>query len=151
VVEDGREYWYLYAYLRVPNDWSAVQDPEHWERREAKLPPGFKAVSSVAWNAWRRCYIGLFERAGEVLYAEADRPEGPWGALVSVARHDHYTFYNVAHHRFFDQEGGRIIYFEGTYTSAFSDAPTPTPRYDYNQVMYRLDLGDSRLAAAQRR
>jgi len=53
--------------------------------------------------------------------------------------------YNVAHHPFFDQEKGRLIYFEGTYTREFSDAPAATPRYNYNQLMYRLDLSDPRL------
>lgn len=46
----------------------------------------------------------------------------------------------------FDQEGGRIIDFEGTYTATFSGNKDPTPRYDYNQVMYQLDLTDKRLA-----
>ena len=45
----------------------------------------------------------------------------------------------------FDQENGRIVYFEGTYTSTFSGAKDVTPRYDYNQVMYQLDLADPRL------
>ena len=36
--------------------------------------------------------------------------------------------------------GGRIIFFEGTYTTTFSGNPDPTPRYDYNQVMYQLDF-----------
>jgi len=49
------------------------------------------------------------------------------------------------HHSYFDAEGGRIIYFEGTYTHTFSGNPVPTPRYDYNQIMYRLDLADERL------
>ena len=49
------------------------------------------------------------------------------------------------HHSFFDQEHGRIIYFEGTYTHAFSGNPETTARYDYNQIMYRLDLSDERL------
>ena len=38
-----------------------------------------------------------------------------------------------------------MIYFEGTYTREFSDAPVATPRYNYNQLMYRLDLADPRL------
>ena len=38
------------------------------------------------------------------------------------------------------------MYFEGTYAETFSGAPSKTPRYDYNQVMYRLDLSDPRLA-----
>ena len=48
-------------------------------------------------------------------------------------------------HAFFDQEGGRYVYFEGTYTNMFSGNPCQTPRYEYNQIMYRLDLADERL------
>jgi hypothetical protein len=33
-----------------------------------------------------------------------------------------------------------LIYFEGTYANTFSGNSTPTPLYDYNQIMYRLDL-----------
>ena len=40
---------------------------------------------------------------------------------------------------------GRLIYLEGTYTHTFSGNPEQTPRYDYNQVMYRLDLAEERL------
>ena len=54
-------------------------------------------------------------------------------------------FYNPKQHPFYDQEGGRIIYFEGTYTNSFSGNPVQTPRYEYNQIMYRLDLSDPRL------
>jgi hypothetical protein len=38
-----------------------------------------------------------------------------------------------------------VIYFEGTYTEIFSGNPVITPRYDYNQLMYRLSLDDSRV------
>jgi hypothetical protein len=48
-----------------------------------------------------------------------------------------------------DEEGGRVIFFEGTYTHSFSGNEHQTPRYDYNQVTYRLDLGDERLRPAQ--
>jgi hypothetical protein len=48
----------------------------------------------------------------------------------------------VGQHPLFDQEGGSLIYFEGTYTHSFTDNPIPTPRYDYNQIMYRLNLKD---------
>jgi hypothetical protein len=65
---------------------------------------------------------------------------------VKVATHDRgasgdYAFYNPTSHKFFDQDGGRIIYFEGTYTNTFSGNSEQTPLYDYNQIMYRLDLG----------
>src|SRR5262249_10991329 len=39
--------------------------------------------------------------------------------------------------------------FEGTYSHTFSGNQNPTPRYDYNQLMYRLDLADPRLALPQ--
>jgi hypothetical protein len=41
-----------------------------------------------------------------------------------------------------------VIYFEGTYTAAFSNAKEQTPRYDYKQIVYRLSLDDLRLASA---
>jgi len=47
------------------------------------------------------------------------------------------------------EESGRYIYFEGTYSSTFEGKVEPTPRYDYNQMMYRMDLADERLAAAR--
>ena len=82
---------------------------------------------------------------GEVWYAEADEPQGPWARAVKVVSHDDYSFYNPAHHAFLDSENGRYIYFEGTYTHTFSGNKDPTPRYDYNQIMYRLDLDAARL------
>jgi hypothetical protein len=110
--------------------------------------------SSVEWNAYRRKWVMIFIEAGgsssflgEGWYAESDRPEGPWAWARKVLTHDRYSFYNPRHHPFLDQDGGRIIYFEGTYTQTFSGNPSePTPRYDYNQVMYRLDLSDPRLS-----
>jgi hypothetical protein len=83
---------------------------------------------------------------GEIWFAEGDTPIGPWVYARRVVAHDHYNFYNPTQHSFFDQEGGRLIYFEGTYTASFSGAKEKTPRYDYNQIMYRLPLDDSRLA-----
>jgi len=82
---------------------------------------------------------------GEVWFSEAPSPEGPWDNAVKIASHDRgtngdYTFYNPTSHPFFDQEGGRFIYFQGTYANTFSGNPNQTPLYDYNQMMYRLDL-----------
>jgi len=42
-----------------------------------------------------------------------------------------------------------MIYFEGTYASTFSGNEFPTPRYDYNQIMYRLDLSSPQLKTMQ--
>ncbi|MHB8952189.1 MAG: hypothetical protein ACYC4U_04360 [Pirellulaceae bacterium] len=110
---------------------------------------------TVAWNAYRQRWImiageqGGTSMLGEVWYAEAPTLTGPWRRAKKIVTHDQYSFYNPVHHAFFDQAGGRRIYFEGTYTTSFSGNPTATPRYDYNQVMYRLDLDDPQLKNVQ--
>lgn len=109
---------------------------------------------SVYWNDYLKSYvlIGLeiygASMLGEVWFARAAAPTGPWRKAVKVVTHDKYSFYNPTQHPFFDQEGGRLIYFEGTYANTFSGNTYATPRYDYNQVMYRLDLADPRLKPA---
>ncbi len=109
----------------------------------------------VHWNAYRHKWVAIFTRLhgkdselGEIYYAEADAPSGPFRKAVKIFTHVKYTFYNPVHHEFLDRDGGRTIYIEGTYTAEFSGNPTPTPRYNYNQVLYRLDLSDPRLAFA---
>jgi hypothetical protein len=108
---------------------------------------------SVYWNPYRQRWVmitvesyGSTSRLGELWYAEADTPLGPWVYARKIVTHDKYSFYNPKQHPMFDKDGGRIIFFEGTYTTTFSGNPDPTPRYDYNQVMYQLDLSDQRLA-----
>ena len=107
---------------------------------------------SVYWNEFRRRWVmvaveqGGTSPLGEIWYAEADSPLGPWAYAVKVVTHDRYSFYNPKQHPFFDQRGGRTIYFEGTYTHAFSGNTEQTPRYDYNQIMYRLELDDPRVS-----
>lgn len=107
---------------------------------------------SVCWNDYRRKWVmiggqfGGTSLLGEIWYAEADTPVGPWVYAQKVVTHDNYSFYNPTQHPFFDQEGGKRIYFEGTYTNSFTNNPEQTPRYDYNQMMYRLSLNNPRLA-----
>jgi hypothetical protein len=109
------------------------------------------SLGSINWNDYRKKWIliavesGGTSNLGEVWYSEASSPTGPWRTAKKIMTHEKYSFYNPVHHPFFDQEGGRLIYFEGTYASTFSGNPNQTPRYDYNQIMYRLDLGDPRL------
>jgi hypothetical protein len=142
-------YWYLYPSLRVPDNWAAIQDPQRWQKREVQLPPNAKRTSCVVWNEYRRRWILLSEDTGDVYYAEAQHPEGPYSQAVRIIHHDNYNFYNVATHAFFNQDNGRLIYLEGTYTDAFSAAKEKTPRYNYNQILYRLRLDDPRLLPAQ--
>jgi len=158
---DGRAVW----------AWKADTDPVNQEQERqliaaGKLKPdearfqlrdadGGKPVKlhagTFCWNAYRKKWILIGVQAGgtsflgEVWFAEADEPTGPWTWARKIVTHDRYSFYNPAQHPFFDEDGGRRVYFEGTYAETFSGAPAPTPWYDYNQVMYRLDLSDPRL------
>ena len=113
-------------------------------------------AGSVHWNKHRERWImiavqqeGGDSYLGEVWYAEAKQIDGPWRKAVKIATHPKYSFYNPSHHAFFDQQDGRLIYFQGTYAETFSGNPVATPRYDYNQILYRLDLDDERLKAAR--
>ena len=111
---------------------------------------------SVYWNEYRRRFVmiatetGGTSHLGEVWYAEADALTGPWRGATKIVSHDDYSFYNPKQHPMFDADGGRTIYFEGTYVSTFSGNANPTPRYDYNQIMYKLDLSDPRLGLVDR-
>lgn len=112
---------------------------------------------SIAFNKFRGRWVTVFMEKfgkpsvfGELWYAEADSPLGPWGPAVKVLSHDNYTFYNPRLHPEFTDEDSPVLLFEGTYTAQFADRPQPTPRYDYNQVLYRLDLDDAGLKGAQR-
>lgn len=108
-------------------------------------------AGSVAFNAYRKRYVMIAEEnggtsfLGEIWYAEADAPAGPWVYARKVVSHAKYSFYNPRHHPMFDQEGGRRIFLEGTYATFLSGVEQPTPLYDYNQIMYSLELDDSRL------
>ena len=163
--------------MRVPASLNAALDPTRyeglvcrdgpctWQRGEAPLytPEVIDADSderidlhagSVRWNPHRERWVMIANRRnapesrlGEVYYAEAPRLEGPWRRAVKIATHTGYSFYNPVHHDFFDQDGGRVVFFEGTYSNTFSRTVTPVPRYDYNQLMYRLNLDDPRIVA----
>lgn len=106
---------------------------------------------SVRWNAFRKSWIviavevGGSSMLGEVWYSEGPTPVGPFTNAVKIVTHNRQSFYNPCQHDLFDEEGGRFIYFEGTYVNTFSGNPETTARYNYNQILYRLDLADPRL------
>ncbi|HEY7116205.1 MAG TPA: hypothetical protein VH475_06455 [Tepidisphaeraceae bacterium] len=112
--------------------------------------------SSCFWNDYRKRYVMIASEVlgatvlGEVWYGEADRPEGPWVKARKIITHankpgDAHDFYNPTQHPFLDRDGGRVIYLEGSYVNTFSGNKNPTPYYEYNQIMYRLELDDPRL------
>jgi hypothetical protein len=102
---------------------------------------------AIAWNDFRHCWVSVFTQLGgdasylgELWYAEADSPEGLWGDAVKIVTHNQYSFYNPKLHPEFTDKKSPILLFEATYTRAFSKTETPTPRHDYNQILYRIDL-----------
>lgn len=164
--------WVLFANplptLRCPATFEAWQDPKTWEvltppavipaadGRTTIRPHTAAHSGSIGWHPWRQRWVAVFLEAlgrpsafGELWYAEADAPTGPWGPAVKVLSHDHYTFYNPRLHIELTPPDSPILLFEGTYTAQFADRPAPTPRYDYNQILYRLDLDDPALAPAR--
>lgn len=149
--------------LRCPANFESWQDPSTWEvlKPQETLPsardgkPVKPHSGSIAWNPFRKRFVTVFMEAfgkpsafGELWYAEADAPNGPWGPAVKVLSHENYTFYNPRLHPEFTQGDSPILIFEGTYTAEFADRPPRTPRYDYNQILYRLDLDDPALRPA---
>jgi hypothetical protein len=106
---------------------------------------------SVYWNDYRKRWIMIGLESfgtsllGEIWYAEAEQLVGPWTNSRKIATHDKYSFYNPKQHPMLDKHGGRVIFFEGTYTNMFSGNDDQTPRYNYNQIMYKLDLSDQQL------
>ena len=132
-------------------------DEVRWRLRDRDSgKPVVPHAGSTCWNEYRRRWVMIAVQTtgtsflGEVWYAEADSPTGPWGDAVKIVTHDRYSFYNPVQHPQFDKDKGRVIYFEGTYSQTFSGNRTPTPRYDYNQIMYKLDLSDPRLGLPPR-
>ncbi len=110
---------------------------------------------SVRWNDYLDAWVmianeihGDESNLGEVYFLTSKTIPGHWESAKKIVTHNRYTFYNPVHHDFLDQADGRLIYFDGTYTKQFSATRVGTPRYDYNTMMYRLDLADERLGAA---
>lgn len=111
-------------------------------------------TGTVRWNSHRQKWIMIASEfahrpqspshLGEVWYAEATSPQGPFTSAIKILSHNRQSFYNACQHLEFDEDGGRVIYFEGTYTNMFTNS-SATPLYNYNQIMYRLDLNNPQL------
>ena len=164
--EQGRLRWSWKRNARVIEDTELLQlvregklrAEERWYRAldantgaESALHDGM-----VCWNAYRHRWICVRMQyagaslLGEVLYFEGDTPLGPWVYCQKVVTHargtnDSYSFYGAKLQRQFEAEGGRIVYFEGAFSQAFGSRPVPIPRYDYNEMIYKMDLADPRL------
>jgi hypothetical protein len=167
--EQGKK-WALFGdplpTLKCAATYEAWQNRESWQVLQPQDgliaagtgQPVKPASGSIAWNAFRHRWVTVFMQVfgrpsgfGEVWYAEADSPFGPWGPAVKVLSHKNYSFYNPALHPEFTPPDSPILLFEGTHSTTFADHAEPTPRYEYNQILYRLDLDDPKLAPARER
>lgn len=159
-----------WLYMNGPPDfkcrptYEAWKNPSEWLRVDQ--PRSFKTVggggeievstASIAWSEYRKRWVMIVQQKfgkpsvfGEVWYLEGATPEGPWGPAVKIATHENYTFYNVQIDWQLTRPEDSFILFEGTYTHTFTDNQKKTPRYEYNQMLYRLDLDDPALSGAR--
>jgi len=98
--------------MKMPPTYEAWLDPAQWEvlnpQETLEVAGGGKVKphsGSIAWNDYRKKWVTIFVEhfgkpslLGEVWYAEADSPPGPWGGDVKVLSHQEYTFYNPRIH-----------------------------------------------------
>lgn len=138
------------------NSWQ-VLEPQKYFRSAIGGTNVTPHTGSIAYHPWRNKWLTVFMENkgapsvyGELWYAEAKNPLEHWGPAVKVLSHQNYTFYNPKLHGYWASTNSADLLFEATYTIQFSDGKNPTPRYDYNQIMYTVDLNDPALAPAQR-
>ncbi len=156
---EGRK-WLLFGdpfpKLKCPDSYEAWSDPEQW--KEVESPRKVKALGgqqitvhrgSIAWFESRQKWSCIFGQLngdrsvlGEIWYTESDSPFGPWRPAVKVLSHNKYSFYNPKIQQELAPENAPFLLFEGTYTQTFSKASVPTPRYNYNQILYRVDFSE---------
>lgn len=159
--DEKGDQWILFGdpfpQLKCRATFEAWSDSEQWItlKPQASIPTkdGKQNIKphrgAIAWNAYRQKWVTVFTQfygdrsaLGELWYAEAAAPTGPWKDAIKIVTHNKYTFYNPQLHPEFTPEKSPILLFEATFTHTFSKTPTPVPRHDYNQVLYRLDLDE---------
>ncbi len=134
----------LFGHLRTP-DLARFTVHRFPEAARRQTPEAF--FGSTAWNEHRGRFIRFMGTIFivEMWYAEADTPLGPWVYLRKIVQQDMPSPANVLylprHHPYFDD--GSLVYVEGTFVGTEKEL---SPRYSYNQLMFALDLDDSRLA-----
>ena len=110
----------------------------------------------IQWSEHRQKWVYISQKQddgnnGEVWYSESDELLGPYDTAVKIITHEDnddmqhtmgsYTFYNVVQYPF-AAEGG-YIFISGTADAATdmdNSARANVARYDYNNIIYRLDL-----------
>lgn len=146
--------------LKCPATFEDWSNPQTWQSLESQkvvnAADSDQSIAvhraSIAWNHFRKKWVAVFtelggqsSHLGEIWYAESDSATGPWRDAIKVVTHDRYTFYNPRLHADWGNQNSPILLFEATYTRTFSRTKIPTPRHDYNQILYRLDLDQMNL------
>jgi len=149
---DGTARWAWRPGVEVPDD-GLLAAADRWSRSPREPDTGVAITlhyGDVAYNRTLRRFIQVVTREGgdsawlgELWLTVADTPFGPWSYARRLTAFDDYTTYNPMIHDAFDTDGARI-HFQATYTDFFAGAPEKTSRYDYNQLMFALDLDDPR-------
>ena len=86
---------------------------------------------------------------GEVWYAEADTPQGPWVYARKIVTHDGYSFYNPKQHPIFDQDKGRgNLLSKGRIPRRFRESRTRRPDMNTTRSCISLTCPIGRLAHA---
>lgn len=149
--------------LSMPATFEAWSDPTTWKsitpRKSLRSAADGSHITphrgSICHHPHRKRCVAVFTQLhgkpsslGEIWYAEADSPLGPWSKAVNILSHQNQTFYNPRILHEFLPENADHLLFEGTFTTTFADRAVPVPRYNYNQILYRLDLSDPRLIPA---
>ena len=159
--DDHGQAWLLFGdpfpALKMKATYESWQDAKFWRQltpqESVTTKDGSDSIrphrGAIAWNEFRQRWVTVFtqlggdsSQIGELWYAEADSPTGPWKDAIHVVTHDNYSFYNPHIHPTFSKGDSPVLLFEATFTNTFSKTQTPTPRHNYNQVLYRLDLNE---------
>ena len=125
-----------------------ITDADYWLRPRDVLTgiPLDAFNGSICWNDHLKKWVMINQgKLGDIWFSIAPSFTGPWMYGKRIISHQKYNFYNPVHHSFLDQRSGKDIFIEGTYTNYFSGNSERTPRYDYNQIMYKLNLENPEL------
>jgi len=124
--------------------------------------PVFYSLGSVNFNAALQQYLVLSSQGSTMYVSLSPSLMGPYRDAFPVAWHNSSgsSCYNPLHMPWLDEDNGRVIYFACSFTAMWSDANNPNsqwytcltginarencapivPRYEYNNLVYRLDV-----------
>lgn len=127
-------------------------DIQHWTMKDIQTGKiVWPHAGSITWNKFLNQFIMVYVQIwgepsllGEIYFAMSPSLVGSWIQTIKIATHIKQDFYNPRILHEFMSQDQKIIYYLGTYVATFS-GNLPTPYYDYNNQVHRLDLSDKRI------